>query len=238
MVDKGYDFEGVQRQAQTALIISAVALAILVLVLIIVCRGKFSWRYLKQKFQPAKVKTFWFTEILSRGIHHLYKAIFGWKKKTGPNFDSFILKLLPSISRIAWSSTQTTWHITTHTRRCRNLSTNSNWRYGTPIQRNDRSSLWTWGTWKPGLLRQRRVREQLRRRRSVLHLATDIQPRIRLWISRTITWVWMWHRRSSLRPATSSEEGLSASAVPPSGSYTASSVLPRQNVRPTKVSQY
>lgn len=59
MVDKGYDFEGVQRQAQTALIISAVALAILVLVLIIVCRGKFSWRYLKQKFQPAKVKTFY-----------------------------------------------------------------------------------------------------------------------------------------------------------------------------------
>ncbi|KAF9417682.1 hypothetical protein HW555_005263 [Spodoptera exigua] len=46
--------QGVQRQAQTALIISAVALAILVLVLIIVCRGKFSWRYIKQKFQPAK----------------------------------------------------------------------------------------------------------------------------------------------------------------------------------------
>ncbi|CAH1647724.1 unnamed protein product [Spodoptera littoralis] len=48
------DLSGVQRQAQTALIISAVALAILVLVLIIVCRGKFSWRYIKQKFQPAK----------------------------------------------------------------------------------------------------------------------------------------------------------------------------------------
>lgn len=62
VVDKGYAFEGVQRQAQTALIISGVALAVLVLVLIIVCRGKFSWRYIKQKFQPAKVNYFcgWF----------------------------------------------------------------------------------------------------------------------------------------------------------------------------------
>ncbi|XP_049885959.1 protein grindelwald [Pectinophora gossypiella] len=48
------DFSGVQRQAQAALIVSGVALAVLLLVLIIVCRGSFSWRSLKQKFQPAK----------------------------------------------------------------------------------------------------------------------------------------------------------------------------------------
>ncbi|KOB69521.1 Period protein, partial [Operophtera brumata] len=49
------DLSGVQRQATTSLIVSGVALAILVLILVIVCRGKFSWRYIKQKFQPAKV---------------------------------------------------------------------------------------------------------------------------------------------------------------------------------------
>ncbi|CAK1588247.1 unnamed protein product [Parnassius mnemosyne] len=48
------DVTSAQRQAQTALIVSGVALAILVLVLIIVCRGRFSWRYIKQKFQPSK----------------------------------------------------------------------------------------------------------------------------------------------------------------------------------------
>ncbi|XP_028177229.1 protein grindelwald [Ostrinia furnacalis] len=48
------DYSSVQRQAQTALILSGVALAVLVLVLIIVCRGRLSWRYLKQKLQPSK----------------------------------------------------------------------------------------------------------------------------------------------------------------------------------------
>ncbi|KAJ2954442.1 hypothetical protein O0L34_g2712 [Tuta absoluta] len=54
------DLSSYQRQAQAALIVSGVALAVLVLVLAIVCRGSFSWRYLKQKFQPAKnrVKTY------------------------------------------------------------------------------------------------------------------------------------------------------------------------------------
>lgn len=52
------DLSSVQRQAQTALIISGVALAILVLILIIICRGKFSWRYIKQKFQPKRVKQY------------------------------------------------------------------------------------------------------------------------------------------------------------------------------------
>lgn len=48
------DLSSIQRQAQTSLILSGVALAVLLLILIIICRGKFSWRYLKQKFQPAK----------------------------------------------------------------------------------------------------------------------------------------------------------------------------------------
>ncbi|KAG6442865.1 protein grindelwald [Manduca sexta] len=48
------DMSSVQRQAQTALIVSGVALAVLVLVLIILCRGKVSWQYLKQKCQPSK----------------------------------------------------------------------------------------------------------------------------------------------------------------------------------------
>ncbi|XP_072931113.1 protein grindelwald [Epargyreus clarus] len=48
------DISSVQRQAQTALIVSGVALAVLVLILIIICRGKLSWRYFKQKFQPTK----------------------------------------------------------------------------------------------------------------------------------------------------------------------------------------
>ncbi|XP_004929932.1 protein grindelwald [Bombyx mori] len=48
------DLGSIHREAQTALIVSGVALAVLVLVLIIVCRGRVSWRYLKQKFQPAK----------------------------------------------------------------------------------------------------------------------------------------------------------------------------------------
>ncbi|CAH2217505.1 jg132 [Pararge aegeria aegeria] len=45
---------GVQRQAQTALIISSVALAVFLLSLIIICRGRLSWRYIKQKLQPSK----------------------------------------------------------------------------------------------------------------------------------------------------------------------------------------
>lgn len=53
---KAINPEGLQRQAQTALIISVVALAILILILIIVCRGRFSWSYLKKKFQPTKVR--------------------------------------------------------------------------------------------------------------------------------------------------------------------------------------
>ncbi|XP_038216696.1 protein grindelwald [Zerene cesonia] len=48
------DINSVQRQAQTALIVSGVALAVLLLVLIIICRGRLSWRYIKQKFQPSK----------------------------------------------------------------------------------------------------------------------------------------------------------------------------------------
>lgn len=52
------DLSGVQRQAQTALIIGGVALAIVVLFLIIICREKFSWRYIKQKFQPNRVKQY------------------------------------------------------------------------------------------------------------------------------------------------------------------------------------
>ncbi|XP_023944426.1 protein grindelwald [Bicyclus anynana] len=48
------DISSVQRQAQTALIISCVALAVLLIVLIIVCRGRLSWRYIKQKLQPSK----------------------------------------------------------------------------------------------------------------------------------------------------------------------------------------
>ncbi|XP_013184821.1 protein grindelwald [Amyelois transitella] len=46
--------QAVQRQAQAALIISVVSLALLALVLIIVCRGRYSWAYLKKKFQPTK----------------------------------------------------------------------------------------------------------------------------------------------------------------------------------------
>ncbi|KAI8430732.1 hypothetical protein MSG28_000916 [Choristoneura fumiferana] len=41
-------------RARAALIMSGVALAALLLVIILVCRSKFSWRYLKQKFQPTK----------------------------------------------------------------------------------------------------------------------------------------------------------------------------------------
>lgn len=54
------NFKDAQRQAQAALIVSGVALAVLVLILIILCRGRISWRSIKQKFQPAKVifKTF------------------------------------------------------------------------------------------------------------------------------------------------------------------------------------
>ncbi|CAH0745989.1 unnamed protein product [Diatraea saccharalis] len=48
------DYGSVQRQAQAALILSSVALAVLLLVVIIWCRGSFSWRYIKQKLQPAK----------------------------------------------------------------------------------------------------------------------------------------------------------------------------------------
>ncbi|XP_046977260.1 protein grindelwald [Vanessa cardui] len=48
------DINSVQRQAQTALIVSSVALAVLLLVLIILCRGRLSWRYIKQKLQPSK----------------------------------------------------------------------------------------------------------------------------------------------------------------------------------------
>ncbi|KAJ0183757.1 hypothetical protein K1T71_000180 [Dendrolimus kikuchii] len=48
------DLSSLRRQAQSALIVSGVALAVLLLILIIVCRGKVSWRYLKQKFQPSK----------------------------------------------------------------------------------------------------------------------------------------------------------------------------------------
>lgn len=60
-----FDSKGIQREAQTALILSGVALAVLVLVLIIVCRGRLSWRYIKQKLQPAKVS--W----LVRGRHSI-----------------------------------------------------------------------------------------------------------------------------------------------------------------------
>ncbi|CAH2035265.1 unnamed protein product, partial [Iphiclides podalirius] len=49
-----YDFGSAQRQSQAALIVSGVALAVLVLILIILCRGRVSWRSIKQKFQPAK----------------------------------------------------------------------------------------------------------------------------------------------------------------------------------------
>lgn len=48
------DISGVQRQAQTALVVSSVALAVLIVIVIILCRGKLSWRYIKQKFQPSK----------------------------------------------------------------------------------------------------------------------------------------------------------------------------------------
>ncbi|XP_050684247.1 protein grindelwald [Leptidea sinapis] len=48
------DISSVQRQAQSALIVSGVALAVLLLVLVIVCRGRLSWRYIKQKLQPSK----------------------------------------------------------------------------------------------------------------------------------------------------------------------------------------
>lgn len=48
------DVSSVQRQAQISLIISGVALAVLLIVLVIVCRGRLSWRYIKQKFQPTK----------------------------------------------------------------------------------------------------------------------------------------------------------------------------------------
>lgn len=48
------DLSSVRRQAQSALIVSGVALAVFLLMVIIVCRGKVSWRYLKQKFQPSK----------------------------------------------------------------------------------------------------------------------------------------------------------------------------------------
>ncbi|XP_059046224.1 protein grindelwald [Achroia grisella] len=50
----GNDYNSIRRQAQAALIISVVSLAVLVLILIIICRGKFTWSYLKQKFQPKK----------------------------------------------------------------------------------------------------------------------------------------------------------------------------------------
>ncbi|XP_053623946.1 protein grindelwald [Plodia interpunctella] len=46
--------QGVQKQAQAALIISVVALALLVVILIIICRGRYSWAYLKKKFQHTK----------------------------------------------------------------------------------------------------------------------------------------------------------------------------------------
>lgn len=48
------DYNSVRHQAQAALIISVVSLAVLVLILIIVCRGRFTWSYIKKKFQPAK----------------------------------------------------------------------------------------------------------------------------------------------------------------------------------------
>ncbi|XP_013162050.1 PREDICTED: uncharacterized protein LOC106113724 [Papilio xuthus] len=46
--------DSAQRQAQTALIVSGVALAVLLLVLIIVCQRKITWRSIKQRFQPPK----------------------------------------------------------------------------------------------------------------------------------------------------------------------------------------
>ncbi|XP_075991031.1 grindelwald [Anticarsia gemmatalis] len=54
----GGDYSSVERQAQTALIISGVALAIMVLILIIVCKGRLNWRCIKQKFQPSRVKQY------------------------------------------------------------------------------------------------------------------------------------------------------------------------------------
>ncbi|CAH2103780.1 unnamed protein product [Euphydryas editha] len=48
------DISSVQRQAQTALIVSSIALAVLLLFVIILCRGRLSWRYIKQKLQPSK----------------------------------------------------------------------------------------------------------------------------------------------------------------------------------------
>ncbi|XP_063546812.1 protein grindelwald [Cydia strobilella] len=48
------DYGSVERQARAALILSAVALAVLLLALVLICRAKFSWRYIKQKFQPTK----------------------------------------------------------------------------------------------------------------------------------------------------------------------------------------
>ncbi|XP_068633935.1 protein grindelwald [Battus philenor] len=49
-----FDASSAQRQARSALIVSGVALAVLLLILIIVCQGKFSWRTIKQRFQPPK----------------------------------------------------------------------------------------------------------------------------------------------------------------------------------------
>ncbi|CAG9558553.1 unnamed protein product [Danaus chrysippus] len=52
--DPPSNITSVQRQAQTALIVSIVALAVLILILIIVCRGKVSWQYIMKKLQPSK----------------------------------------------------------------------------------------------------------------------------------------------------------------------------------------
>lgn len=48
------DISSVQRQAQTALIVSSIAIAVILLFVIILCRGRLSWRYIKQKLQPSK----------------------------------------------------------------------------------------------------------------------------------------------------------------------------------------